>query len=314
MAQEAKSDFIKSLRKIPIFKDLSPTQARQLLSICKLKEFAAGDIVCSRNSPSEQMFILISGELAVMSEDGAVLADLHPVTTVGEMGLITRQNRSAQVAASTPSKAMVMERRPFNALLSNDPGMKLKVYHSVVEVLAKKIINDNVRTRDHLLLRVQSEEKVAEYRKKLDCAVNLLVEKAQMSPDEAREKINEDFEKTSLSVLIVDDEEMIRKFVKSALMDYNILEASNGEEAMAVVEDVEPDLVITDIRMPRMDGYELADRLREKYPELPVMALSGVVSREQIEGHSFVDFVDKPMRLEDFREAIELALGKKEEI
>ena len=134
-----------------------------------------------------------------------------------------------------------------------------------------------------------------------------------MSAEEARETIDEDFEKTSLSVLIVDDEEMIRKFVRSALVDYKILEASNGEEAMAVVEDVEPDLVITDIRMPRMDGYELAKRLREKYPELPVMALSGVVSREQTEGHSFVDFVDKPMRLEDFREAIELALGKKEE-
>lgn len=313
MAPEAKSDFIKSLRKIPIFKDLSPTQARQLLNICKLKEFAAGDVVCNRNSSSEEMFILISGELAVLSEDGAVLADLHPVTTLGEMGLITRQNRSAQVAARTSSKAMVVERRPFNALMSNDLGMKLKIYHSVVEVLSKKIINDNVRTRDHLLLRVQSEEKVAEYRKKLDCAVNLLVERGQMSAEEARETIDEDFEKTSLSVLIIDDEEMIRKFVRSALVDYMILEASNGEEAMAVVEDVEPDLVITDIRMPRMDGYELAERLREKCPELPVMALSGVVSREQTEGHSFVDFVDKPMQLEDFREAIELALGKKEE-
>jgi two-component system response regulator YesN len=111
----------------------------------------------------------------------------------------------------------------------------------------------------------------------------------------------------------VDDEPTIREFVKGALSDYKILEARNGEEAMTVVKQVEPDLVITDIRMPRMDGYELADRLREERPELPVVALSGVVSRQETEGHSFVDFIDKPMRLEDFRRAIELALGHQEE-
>ncbi len=309
MAREYNSDFLKSLRKIPIFKELSPTQTKQLLNICKLKNFAQGDIVCTRNSSSEEMFILISGELAVRSEDGACLADLHPITTVGEMGLITRQNRSAQVTAVEPSKAMVLERRSFNALLNNDPGMKLKIYHSVVEVLAGKIINDNVRTRDYLLQRVRSEEKVFEYRKKMECSVDLLVEKAQMSRDEARTSIDELFKKTSLCVLIVDDEQAIREFVKSALADYKILEASNGEEALTVIQEVEPDLVITDIRMPRMDGYQLADRLREEHPELPVMALSGAVSREETEGHSFVDFVDKPMRLEDFREAIEVALG-----
>ncbi len=313
MAAEISKDFVKSLQKIPIFKDLSPTQSRDVLGICRLQEFAAGDIVCTRNSPSDEMFILVSGELAVLSEDGVCLADLHPVTTVGEMGLITRQDRSAQVEAVKPSKAMVIERRPFNALLKNDESIKLKVYHSVVEELSSKIVNDNVRTRDHLRQRVRSEEKIFEYRKKLEFALDLLVEYTQISRAEARKIIDEIFEDTSLCVLIVDDEQTIREFVKSALTDYKILEARNGEEAMSVVKQVEPDLVITDIRMPRMDGYELADRLREERPELPVVALSGVVKREDTLGHSFVDFIDKPMRLEDFRRAIELALGHEQE-
>ena len=313
MAAEISKDFVKSLQKIPIFKDLSPTQSRDVLGICRLQEFAAGDIVCTRNSPSDEMFILVSGELAVLSEDGVCLADLHPVTTVGEMGLITRQDRSAQVEAVKPSKAMVIERRPFNALLKSDESIKLKVYHSVVEELSSKIVNDNVRTRDHLRQRVRSEEKIFEYRKKLEFALDLLVEYTQISRAEARKIIDEIFEDTALCVLIVDDEQTIREFVKSALTDYKILEARNGEEAMSVVKQVEPDLVITDIRMPRMDGYELADRLREERPELPVVALSGVVKREETVGHSFVDFIDKPMRLEDFRRAIELALGHEEQ-
>ena len=313
MAAEISKDFVKSLRKIPIFKDLSPTQSRDVLGICRLREFGEGDIVCARNSPSEEMFILISGELAVLSEDGVCVADLHPVTTVGEMGLITRQDRSAQVEAVRPAKAMVIERRSFNALLKTDENMKLKVYHSVVEELSSKIVNDNVRTRDHLLQRVRSEEKIFEFRKKLEFALDLLVEYTQISRVEAQRIIDEIFEDTSLCVLIVDDEPTVREFAKSALSEYKILEASNGEEAMTVVKQAEPDLVIADIRMPRMDGYELADRLRVERPELPVVALSGVVKREETVGHSFVDFIDKPMRLDDFRRAIEVALGHEEE-
>ena len=235
MAPEGSEDILKSLRKIPIFKDLSPSQAKDVLAICRLVEFGAGEVVCKRNSPSEEMWILISGELAVLSEDGACLADLHPVTTVGEMGLVTRQGRSAQVEATKPSKAMVLNRRPFNALLKNDEAIKVKVYHSVVEELANKIINDNVRTRDHLLQRVRSEEKIFEYRKKLDFALDLLVEHTQISRAEARKIVDDVFKDTTLCVLIVDDEETIREFVKGALTEYKIMEARNGEEAMTVV-------------------------------------------------------------------------------
>jgi CheY-like chemotaxis protein len=73
-----------------------------------------------------------------------------------------------------------------------------------------------------------------------------------------------------------------------------------------------PDLVITDIRMPNMDGFELAKEIGEKYPDLPVIALSGMIASEDIVGHNFSGFIDKPMRIEGFREAIEEALSKEE--
>jgi YesN/AraC family two-component response regulator len=115
---------------------------------------------------------------------------------------------------------------------------------------------------------------------------------------------------TTLCVLIVDDEDAIRTFVRNALSNYEIQEARNGEEALTVIQAAKPDLVITDIRMPQMDGFELADRIKEGFPDIPVIALSGYVTREEAENHDFADFIDKPARLEDFCSAVERALSK----
>ena len=310
MPPEKHKEFLKSLRKIPIFKGLSPTQAQQILAICKLREFAVNEVLCKRNSTSNEMYILITGELGVLSEDGVCLANLHPITTVGEIGLLTRQERSAQVEALKPSKAMVIEHGPFHNLLRHDDGFKLKIYQSVVEVLAEKIVNDNVRVRDHLLQRVRSEELIFEYRKKLDFALDLIAERPQIARDEACTRIDERFMDTTLCVLVVDDEDAIREFVKHALSDYKIQEARNGEEALTIMQAAKPDLVITDIRMPRMDGFELAARIQQDFPEIPVIALSGYISRDEAAEHNFVDFIDKPARLEDLSTAIEDALRK----
>ncbi len=81
------------------------------------------------------------------------------------------------------------------------------------------------------------------------------------------------------SVLIVDDEKYVRMGIKSetdwALIGCEVVgEASNGVEAMEVAEKVRPDLVISDIRMPKMDGIELAEKLIEKYPNVKVIFLT----------------------------------------
>ncbi len=80
-------------------------------------------------------------------------------------------------------------------------------------------------------------------------------------------------------VLIVDDEKYVRIGIKGetdwALIGCEVVgEASNGEEALEVAERTRPDLVISDIRMPKMDGIELAQRLMEKYPEIKVIFLT----------------------------------------
>ncbi len=71
-----------------------------------------------------------------------------------------------------------------------------------------------------------------------------------------------------LRVLVVEDEEMIRKGIVLAVdwaaLDCVIVgEAANGEEGLEAVERLHPSLIITDLKMPKMDGLEMVSRLRE---------------------------------------------------
>ena len=80
-------------------------------------------------------------------------------------------------------------------------------------------------------------------------------------------------------VMIVDDEKYVRMGIIGET-DWTLIgcevvgEASNGQEALEVAESVRPDLVVSDIRMPRMDGIELAEKLLERYPDIKVIYLT----------------------------------------
>ena len=82
-----------------------------------------------------------------------------------------------------------------------------------------------------------------------------------------------------IKVLIVDDEKYVRMGIKGDT-DWSLIgcevvgEASNGEEALEVAEATRPDLVISDIRMPKMDGIKLAEKLLDKYPDTKIIFLT----------------------------------------
>ena len=83
-------------------------------------------------------------------------------------------------------------------------------------------------------------------------------------------------------VLLVDDEAQVRSFVKAFLLaaNFDVTEANDGIEALAIIHEAASsfDLLITDIKMPRMDGITLARSLAGSFPALPVLFISGYVS------------------------------------
>ena len=118
----------------------------------------------------------------------------------------------------------------------------------------------------------------------------------------------------SATILIVDDEESILKALGGILEDegYRTLYAADGIEALEVVQRETPDLVMLDIWMPRMEGLEALQRLREIHPGLVVVMMSGhgtIETAVKSTKMGAYDFIEKPLSLEKVIVTVNNALG-----
>jgi two-component system chemotaxis response regulator CheY len=89
------------------------------------------------------------------------------------------------------------------------------------------------------------------------------------------------------SIMVVDDSETIRKFLSFALraLGFSVIAARDGMDALEKLSKNRVDLVITDLNMPNMDGFEFLKALREdaQYSEVPIIILSSLSSSQEIE-------------------------------
>ncbi|NMM48488.1 hybrid sensor histidine kinase/response regulator transcription factor [Marinigracilibium pacificum] len=97
---------------------------------------------------------------------------------------------------------------------------------------------------------------------------------------------NEESSKQKQTILIAEDNDDIRKFMSEFLSeDFNILKATNGVEALNIVNDQKPDLIISDIIMPEMDGYQLCNNVKkgDETNHIPIILLTAKASEESQE-------------------------------
>jgi len=116
-------------------------------------------------------------------------------------------------------------------------------------------------------------------------------------------------------VIVAEDESLIRIDIVETLRDHGfevVAEASDGEKAVALAEELRPDLVVLDVKMPLMDGISAAEILTKK-KIAPVVLLTAFSQRELVERASeagALAYVVKPFTPNDLIPAIDIALGR----
>lgn len=117
------------------------------------------------------------------------------------------------------------------------------------------------------------------------------------------------------SILVVDDEDALRTVLSSELMNegYEVRTSSDGDEAITEIQKSPFDLVLLDIKMPRMNGFEVLKFIKEGHPKTKVVMLTGFADlKNAIESKKLGadDFVSKPYDLVDLLTTIERVLSE----
>jgi len=124
------------------------------------------------------------------------------------------------------------------------------------------------------------------------------------------------------TILCIEDEKMVREDIVEELEEqgYTVLVADDGLDGLNMILEHKPDLVICDITMPRMDGFQLLDEIREKYKlmaDMPFIFLSALADQKHVlsglkEGAD--NYLTKPVDFELLKATIEASLRQMERI
>ena len=109
-------------------------------------------------------------------------------------------------------------------------------------------------------------------------------------------------------ILLIDDEDVVRATLRAVLerAGYQVVEAANGEQALRLEKDEPVDLVVTDIIMPQMDGFDAIKLLRKRNPELGILAVTGGTDGylEMARRHGAAEVLHKPFDNQTLLDAV----------
>jgi CheY-like chemotaxis protein len=122
-------------------------------------------------------------------------------------------------------------------------------------------------------------------------------------------------ERYMAKILVIDDAKFTRTMIKKMLVEFGheTIEAENGREGLEKITSEEPDLVLTDILMPEMEGTELLAILRETNMDVNVIVISANIQntvKDECMNLGVCEFFGKPPDKEKLKEAIERILNK----
>ncbi len=111
------------------------------------------------------------------------------------------------------------------------------------------------------------------------------------------------------TVLVVDDDDMILMMLGKILSkEFNVVTANSGEEALSKFEECHPDIILSDYMMPKMNGFQMMDQIRERFGDGVYAVYMTANEQEETEfevfRHGALDFIRKPIKADAIVEAV----------
>jgi CheY-like chemotaxis protein len=114
------------------------------------------------------------------------------------------------------------------------------------------------------------------------------------------------------TILVVDDEPGIRTMVQFELSQqgHNILTADSGVRALEILESSHVDLILTDMRMPQMDGLDLVAKVRNTRPAIPIILMTGFIEERvrKVQEYKLAGTLNKPFTIDQLAELVDKTL------
>lgn len=122
------------------------------------------------------------------------------------------------------------------------------------------------------------------------------------------------------TIMVIDDNDDTVKVIERGLTkicsDVSVISAENANQALTVMKETKPSLILLDIRMPGLGGEELCKKIRANtdYDDVPIIFLSAISGHltETYKALGVVDYIEKPFQIFDLKKRIQNALGKDE--
>ena len=134
---------IENLRKVPLLEGLDLAELGKVFGICYLHQYTAGESVFTTGEPSESLFFLLRGNLSVRTSSDIEIGRINAVSAVGEIGVLSGQARSANVAAIENVMGFLIYGDDLHSLLVAEKFLCRKVLSNVVKTLSHRISKAN---------------------------------------------------------------------------------------------------------------------------------------------------------------------------
>ena len=150
------------LKQAEIFYQFTHAQLEMVAGLCSEASFAAGEVICSEKSSSNELYIIVQGEVEILIDSALVgPAGMEPRQTVvarlgrgqsfGEIALVDQGVRSASARAAAPTRLLVIPRDPLMMLCETQPQLGFRLMYNLAADLAMKVRNSDLRYRGLLL-------------------------------------------------------------------------------------------------------------------------------------------------------------------